>query len=159
MAALLLGACASEETGTDRSPEREPGLAGLYSASVGEGEDAAVRGDRLCFSGAASEPEGASFAFVTLGGTLERGRAACSGLGRARREENALTLTLAGEGDCSFTARIADERIRFPSKVPEGCSYYCSEAASLAGQEFALIEAGEEAARRALDLVGDPLCP
>jgi len=159
LVALFLAACAAEDRAANGTAERAPGLTGLYSGSNGGGKKPAANGDRLCLRGEAVNPEGARFAFVTLGEAIERGRAACSGLGKARRVDDTLAVTMTGDGDCSFSARIVDERILFPAEVPEGCSYYCSEAASLAGQEFALSEAGEEAARRAVDLVGDPLCP
>jgi hypothetical protein len=159
LAALVLAACDGKEREMGHARYREPAIPELYSGSGRDGPEAMANSDRLCLRGVAEGPDEVRFALVTLGDALERGRAACSGLGRAKRTRDALTLTMAGDGDCTFTARIADERIRFPEQVPEGCSYYCSEEASLAGQAFALSEAGDDAARRAVDLVGDPLCP
>jgi hypothetical protein len=153
---FLVAGCGSDAP-ADPEGERDAGFTGLYESSAQAGAAGGqAGGDRLCLVGAQDD---ARVAFVTLGGALEGGRAACSGLGTARREGDALVLTLAGDGDCSFSAAMENGRIAFPAEVPEGCAYYCSEEASLAGRQFALAEAGRAAARRARDLVGDPLCP
>jgi len=164
---LLVAACAAEPS-DEPEKERDPGLSGLYEG-IAEAPEGAGAGDRLCLVGGEGEGEGegkgesearqARLAFVTLGGAITPGRAACSGLGTARREGGPLVVTLAGDGDCSFTAAIEDDRIAFPAEVPAGCAYYWSAQASLAGRDFVLVEAGRAAARRARDLVGDPLCP
>ena len=146
----FLAACGGADGGRDVSePEegRSRGLEGHY-----QGSEKTRPGDRLCMI--EEGDNAARFAFVTLG----EGRAACSGLGRAQRSADTLTLTLEGDGECEFEARIEAGRITFPQSVPDGCAYYCSEAASLASRIFDKSAGGLDAARSPRDLVGDPLC-
>ncbi len=65
---------------------------------------------------------------------------------------------MAGDVDCAIDAEMEGTRVTFPATVPDGCSYYCSPAATLAGKAFEKTGDTAEDALRASDLVGNPLC-
>lgn len=140
----LLAACSGSggenEVDTDK-------LTGLY---LGEGEGR--QQDRICML---RQPSGTvRFGIVTL----ERDRAACSGLGRVERSGTGLRLIMTGDEDCTIRAKIEDGTIAFPAAIPASCSYYCSPEGILAGKAFRKTEDTARAALRAADLVGNSLC-
>lgn len=82
----------------------------------------------------------------------------CSGGGTLRRVDGGLRFTMAGESDCAFDATLDGRTITVAENVPAGCAYYCTAGTSLQGARFTLVAASVEDARRARDLVGEPLC-
>lgn len=140
----LLAACGGLEDGSDVGTRD---LTGLY---LGEGKG--KQQDRICM---VTAPSGAvRFGIVTM----ERDRAACSGIGRVKRQGAEVTLIMGGDEDCAIRATIEGVRIKFPASISDSCTYYCSAGATLAGKRFEKTEDTAEAALRAADLVGDPLC-
>jgi hypothetical protein len=150
---LALSACRDGESAGNESagrskapPVQTASLTGLYEGG------AAQRRNQMCIverDGAA-----ASFGFVTW---AERDQN-CSGDGEAVRQGNVLRLTMTGDEQCVIEARIDGTRVTLPGQLPEGCGYYCGRGATLAGASFDKVGGTLEDARRAVDLVGDPLC-
>ncbi|QPQ55392.1 hypothetical protein IC614_01920 [Allosphingosinicella flava] len=97
---------------------------------------------------------GASFAVVLRG----QGERSCSGGGTLRRDGATVHIVMAGESDCAFDAAVAGMDIVFPRSVPAGCAYYCTAGTSFSGARLSLVAPSIEDARRARDLVGEPLC-
>ena len=96
----------------------------------------------------------AQFGLLVWGGNLH----SCSGAGRAVRQGDRLTLTMAGDETCTIAATLKDGTVTLPATVPTGCAYYCAARATLAGARF--TRAGTSAAdvKKATDIAGDPLC-
>jgi hypothetical protein len=65
---------------------------------------------------------------------------------------------MSGDEPCTIEARIEGTRVAFPPSLPAGCAYYCSRGARFAGAAFDKTGGTAEDARRAQDLIGDPLC-
>ncbi len=86
------------------------------------------------------------------------GRPGCSGAGTATRAGTSLRLVMDGDSPCTIEARIEGRRVIFPAALPRGCSYYCAAGAGAEGTVFAKTGGTPEDARRARDIVGDPLC-
>lgn len=82
----------------------------------------------------------------------------CEGQGTASQEGDAIRITLAGKGSCSFTASYDGTILRFPGQVPDGCATYCSVNASMSGTRYYFIEPGADAAKRSLGREFDRLC-
>ncbi|MDP8913282.1 MAG: hypothetical protein M3N39_06880 [Pseudomonadota bacterium] len=82
----------------------------------------------------------------------------CSGSGTVTRTGDRLRLAMAGDATCTIEASISGKTIKLPETVPQGCGYYCGERATLGGAELTQQGSTEQAAMRAKDLVGEPLC-
>jgi hypothetical protein len=82
----------------------------------------------------------------------------CSGGGTLVRDGGTLRFTMAGESACAFDAALNGRTVTVSGPVPPSCSYYCTAGTSLDGANFTLHGASIEDARRARDLVGEPLC-
>jgi hypothetical protein len=149
---LALAGCRGAEEGSDTNAARTDGsvqtssLTGLYEG--GEGP----RRNQLCI--VSREGRRTAFGLVTWSG----GDTNCSGSGLAAREGDRLRLTMEGDESCAIDARIEGTRVTLPGSVPEGCAYYCGPGAQLTGAAFDKVGGSEQDARRAVDLVGDPLC-
>jgi hypothetical protein len=120
-------------------------LTGLYEGGAG------AQKNQLCM---VEKGRDAQFGLLVWGGNLH----SCSGAGRAVREGERLTLTMAGDETCTIAATMKDGTVTLPATVPTGCAYYCAARASLAGARF--TRAGSSAAdvKKARDIAGDPLC-
>jgi hypothetical protein len=153
--ALLAGCSREPEAGNDQAVHREPrqqrtlghlrSLTGLY-----------VSGDRrapsrLCI---VQRPRSADFGLVIRG----PGAASCSGSGSVRRIGRRLRFTMAGESPCTLYATIDHLSIVLPATAPRGCAYYCGAPARLTGVRLTRNGGTKDAAMRAKDLVGEPLC-
>jgi hypothetical protein len=152
---IALAGCSGGEGGTNTSgsapprsgsPAQTATLTGLYES--GEGP----RRNQMCVI----EREGGrtSFGLVTWG----EGDRNCSGSGLARREGNRLRLQMEGDETCVIEASLDGTRVTLPASLPQGCAYYCGPSAQLAGADFDKTGGEEADARRAVDLVGEPLC-
>lgn len=150
---LLLSSCdggGGNETAGSNSREsavQTDDLTGLYEGQ-GEGE----RRNRICMISRSSGT--ISFGIVTwksVSGT-------CSGAGEVTRRGDVLRLAMSGGEKCVIEARMTGTQIAFASSLPETCAYYCSPGATIAGETFEKTGGTAEAAMRATDLVGDPLC-
>ena len=143
--ALLLalsGCSGSPENATEEASD----LTGLYEGGAGP------RRNQLCLA----ERDGATrFGLVAW---ASRGDNSCTGKGRASRADERLSLALQGDDSCIIEARIEGGSITLPATLPQGCAYYCGPSADLAGTRFDRSGEGDDAALRATDLVGDPLC-
>lgn len=151
--ALALSGCrGGEGEGGNEGAPRPAGpaqtatLTGLYEG--GEGS----RRNQLCIVERAGRRTG--FGLVTWSG----GDNNCSGSGLAAREGERLRLTMEGDESCAIDARIEGTNVTLPAALPRGCAYYCGPGAQLAGATFDKVGGSEQDARRAVDLVGDPLC-
>ncbi len=165
IAVLLLAGCSSEE---DRKQQAGPGSA----ASGGTAAPAAQPGDAAQLAGLTGLYEGGEgdrrhqmcvvkgkggeqrFGLVVWGDSMH----SCSGSGTVSREGDRLRLAMAGDSACTIEASISGTTVKLPGTVPEGCSYYCGARASLGGAELKQAGTTEQAAMRAKDIVGDPLC-
>ena len=121
-------------------------LAGLYEGRAG------TRRNQLCLV----ERDGATrFGLIAW---ARQGDNSCTGRGRATRAGGRLSLAMQGDDSCIVEARIEGRSITLPATLPQGCAYYCGPGAEMAGTRFDRSVDGDDAARRAADLVGDPLC-
>ena len=121
-------------------------LSGLYEGGAGP------RRNQLCLA----ERDGATrFGLVAWAGHVDTN---CTGKGRAVREGARLSLAMQGDESCIVEARIEGGSVTLPATLPQGCAYYCAPGAEMAGVRLDRSGEGDEAARRAADLVGDPLC-
>lgn len=150
---LLLTSCGggegNETAGSDSRgvAVQTADLTGLYEGQ-GEGE----RLNRICMI---SRSSGAvSFGIVTW----KSGSGTCSGAGEVTRRGEVLRLAMSGGEECVIEARMTSTQIAFAPSLPETCAYYCGPGATLAGETFEKTGGTAEAAMRATDLVGDPLC-
>lgn len=148
---LLLGtlaACGGAQK--DEAGTSAPGtlLTGLYEGGQGP------RRHQLCMI----EREGRSAAFgFTIWGKGDR---SCGGRGTVQRDGDTLRLQLDGDPACVIAARLGDGRVSFPAEVSAECArYYCGDGAAMADAQFAAVGTSDADARKATDLVGDPLCP
>jgi hypothetical protein len=82
----------------------------------------------------------------------------CSGSGSATRAGDTLRLAMAGDEACVIDAKISGATATFPAAIPDGCAYYCGARASMKNASLAQVATGADAAGRAKDLVGEPLC-
>ncbi|HEY0312562.1 MAG TPA: hypothetical protein VGC56_08710 [Allosphingosinicella sp.] len=126
-------------------PSDAPGLAGLYQSGN------AAQPNQLCI---ADKGDSTQFGLTVWGPNM----AACSGAGLARMEGGKLTLTMTGDSACAISAEMKDGKVVLPTKLPQGCGYYCGKGAAVAGTNFVLKEAGAAGAAKAKDPAGDPLC-
>lgn len=120
-------------------------IEGLFEGGSG------ASADQLCIIDRKGHPQ---FGLVIRG----LGNRSCSGAGSARRRGNNLQLTMTGDSPCTLDGRITGKTITLGSRPPGGCSYYCGGGASFAGVALSQSNAGEKAAMKAKDLVGEPLC-
>ena len=88
------------------------------------------------------------------------GRTFNEGRGPRMRNHVAAIALLAMQGDesCVIEARIEGSRVTLPSTLPPGCAYYCGPGVEMGGATFDQAGDSDGDARRAVDLVGDPLC-
>lgn len=127
-------------------PAQTVTLTGLYESGDGP------RRNQLCI--VERERGRTTFGLVTWGS----GDRNCSGSGLARREGDRLRLQMEGDETCVIDAAIDGMQVTLPGTLPPGCAYYCGPSAQLAGARFDKTGGEEADARRAADLVGDPLC-
>jgi len=153
MALVLVAGCGagSDQTQNGAAPKAEAAvdtasLNGLYESG------APPQPNQICMVG--GDERQASFGLVAWGENLH----SCSGSGRAVREGDKLTLTMAGDERCTIDAKIDGGTITLPATVPEGCSYYCGARARLGSASFVKKGSRLEDAMKAKDLVGEPLC-
>lgn len=164
LAAFFLASCSSSEDsnrpegGNSTQPAREeaakgaparPGtIAGLTGLYEGGGEP---RNQMCVVEGKGGEER---FGLIVWGGNQH----SCMGSGTITRQGDRVTLAMAGDSACAIEADMSGKTIKFPSAVPQGCSYYCGARASLGGAELAQVDTSREAAMRAKDIVGESLC-
>ena len=129
-----------------RGPVQTATLTGLY-------ETGGTAPSQICVT---EQGRAARFGLVIR----RNGRPGCSGAGIAVRRGASLRLTMDGDSPCAIEARLDGGRVTFPASLPAGCSYYCApgSAAGADGITFEKTGGTREDARRARDIVGDPLC-
>ena len=141
---IVLSGCGLEDGNS--SGNSAGGLVGLYQG--GEGS----RRNQLCLI----DRDGATrFGFIVW---ASEGNNSCTGKGRATREGNKLSLALQGDEACTIEARIEGGRVVLPAGLAPGCAYYCGPGVGRTGARFDRAGDRPDDARRAFDLVGDPLC-
>lgn len=144
---FVLAGCGGGDSGNGAATPSGARLTGLYEG------DSGARRNQLCV--VEREGRAASFGFIVWG----EGDRNCSGTGLARREGERLRLLLDGDEGCALDARLEGERITFPEAIPAECArYYCGAGTAMEKAEFTRVGASEADARRAADLVGEPLC-
>jgi hypothetical protein len=149
---LLVAACGDGNKAAVGQEQRAPRVQTAELTGLYESQGSAERRSRMCMISARSGV--ASFAFVALAAD----GSACSGAGEAVRRGEVVRLTMSGDEECTIDAKLVGTRLAFPADVPGGCAYYCSPRATLAGKTFEKTGGTADSARRARDLVGDPLC-
>jgi hypothetical protein len=151
--ALLLSGCSGDREGEGAGNQATaPAGTGTLTRLTGLYEGGQSRPpNQLCIIEAEGE---ARFGLVVWGSNQH----SCSGSGTVSRSGETLRFRMAGDETCSFEARISGTSIALPTAVPDGCAYYCGARASLTGASFAQAGTSVEDARKARDLVGDPLC-
>ena len=129
-----------------RGPVQTATITGLY-------ESAGTPPSQLCI---VEQGRTARFGLVIR----RNGRAGCSGAGIAVRDGASLRLTMNGESACTIAARLEGGTLTFPASLPQGCGYYCATGAAAGAGNLRFEKTGgaSEDARRARDIVGDPLC-
>ncbi|WP_332811120.1 hypothetical protein [Sphingomonas sp.] len=152
---LLAGCSREPEPGNGQAVHREPrpqrtvgqlrSLTGLYES-----------GDRrspsqLCII---QRRRSADFGLVIRG----PGTASCAGSGTVRRIGRRLRFTMAGESRCTLNATIDHLSIVMPASAPRGCAYYCGSPARPTNVRLTRNGGTKDAALRAKDPVGEPLC-
>jgi hypothetical protein len=158
-ALLLLAGCSGGES--DKQGSAQSGAAGQgQTASAGpittlaglyEGGETG-RMHQMCMID--DRQGGTRFGLVVWGANDH----SCSGSGNATRTGDILRLAMAGDEACTIDTKISGATVTFPAAIPDGCAYYCGARASLKEARLAQIATGAEAAGRAKDLVGEPLC-
>ena len=128
-----------------RQPSRIGALTGLYE---GGGQP---RNQMCVVEGKGGEER---FGLIVWGGYQQ----SCMGSGTITRSGGRIRLAMAGDSACTIEATISGKTVKLPSSVPQGCSYYCGSRASLGGAELIQQATTKEAAMRAKDIVGEPLC-
>jgi hypothetical protein len=152
----LLASCSREpESGNGQAVHREPRpqrtlghlreLTGLYVSGDRRAQS------RLCII---QRRRSADFGLVIRG----PGASSCSGSGKVRRIGRRLRFTMAGESRCTLNATIDHLSIVMPATAPRGCAYYCGSPARLTNVRLTRNGSTKDAAMRAKDLVGEPLC-
>ena len=148
----LLSGCSGEGEGPGNQAAADAGGNGTLTRLTGLYEGGESRPpNQLCIIERQGE---AQFGLVVWGSNQH----SCSGSGTVSRTGDSLRFRMAGDEACSFQAMISGTTITLPDTVPDGCAYYCGARASLTGASFAQAGTSVEDARRARDLVGDPLC-
>ena len=142
---IALAGCRGASDGNSGG-SAESGPTGLYE--VGEGS----RRNQMCL---VERHDATRFGLVVW---AREGNASCTGTGRASRDGGRLSLAMQGDDSCVIEARVEGSRVTLPSTLPPGCAYYCGPGVEMAGSTFDQAGETEDDARRAVDLVGDPLC-
>lgn len=149
LTALLLTACGGAATPAQNevapAPPAAGGLTGLYEGGAGP------RRNRMCLVERGGQTR---FGLIAWG----QGDMSCTGFGTAVREGDVLRLGMDGDPACRIDARIEGGRVTLPERLPEGCAFYCGPQSRMAGLAFDRSGSSEADARRAVDLVGEPLC-
>jgi len=144
--AFLIAVSACSGGDDSSSGNAAAGLTALY-----EGGQAARR-NQLCLI----QRDGATrFGLIVWSGTSNN---SCTGKGRATQQGERLSLAMEGDDTCVIEARVEGESISLPASLPEGCAYYCGPGVAMTGASFERSGNSPDDARRAVDLVGDPLC-
>jgi hypothetical protein len=121
-------------------------LTGLYEGG------STSRRDQLCIVDRGAGD--ARFGLLVWG----QGMYSCSGAGVAVRAGTKLTLRMTGDSRCEIAATLEGGVVTLPQSLPSGCSYYCASSARLEGARFTRTGATADAAMKARDFTGDPLC-
>lgn len=143
---LLLVACSDPvENGVAPVPGTSP-LIGLY-------ERAGVphRPSQICITG-----EGAETRFG-LNSSYE-GPQSCTAKGRVTRAGSVLTFLIEGDPACSLKARLTPTGLALDKPQGAECDYYCARDTELEPGLFEKMGNSRVEARKAVDLVGEPLC-
>lgn len=155
IALLALAACSGDSQTGNQVAGSEPSqatpspaltLTGLYEG--GEGE----RRDQMCI--VPGEGDAARFGLVVWGDEMH----SCSGTGAVTRAGATLRLAMAGDETCVIEAAIDGNAVTLPARLPDGCAYYCGANAEMTGARLTQTGQTVADARRAVDLVGEPLC-
>jgi hypothetical protein len=165
IALVLLASCSSSKEEGDHAPKggdapsaaadapdpassQAGAIAGLTGLYEGGGEP---RNQMCVVKGKGGEQR---FGLIVWGGSQH----SCMGSGTVTRTGDRLRLAMAGDSACTIEATISGRTIKLPASVPAGCAYYCGARATLGGASLTQRDAGEAAAMRAKDIVGESLC-
>lgn len=121
-------------------------LTGLY-----ERPGSASAPDRMCI---VEDDEAARFGLVGWG---EGGRN-CTAKGRVIREGSALDLRIDGDPACTLTAAATATGLLLAKPRGAECGYYCGVGGELSEGAFTRVATTAVEARKATDVVGEPLC-
>lgn len=145
---MLLAAC-SEPAQDAGPPMASNSPVGLYERS-----GVPDRPSRICIAG-----QGAAMRFGV--NTSYEGPQSCTAKGTVRQAGASLTLLIDGNPACSLKATATATGLSLDSAEGPECAYYCGTNTGFdpgAQNAFAKVGSTEADARRAVDLVGDPLC-
>ena len=126
---LLLAGCNRGDAPADRGNSAEPAATGAEAPAAGpaatsagarltglyEGGTAEQK-NQLCLVEKAGETQ---FGLLVWGGNLH----SCSGVGRAVRSGDRLSLSMTGDETCTIDATLKDGSIALPATLPAGCAY------------------------------------
>jgi len=138
---LVGGGNAAGGSGVGAAPGAIAGMTGLYEGPAGTPRN------QMCIAGG-------KFGLIVWGSAQH----SCAGSGTVTREGDRLKLAMAGDSECTIEAAISGKTVKLPTLIPPGCRYYCGARATLGGAELTQTGTTEADARRATDIVGDPLC-
>lgn len=143
---LLLAACSQPAEKTQSKVTDADAPVGLYERAGVPGKPS-----RICIAGQGGEMR------FGLNSSYE-GPESCTAKGRVRQAGSALTLVIDGNPACTLSANLTGRGLTL--NRPEGaeCSYYCGGNSGLDEGPFEKVGDTEAAARKAVDLVGEPLC-
>lgn len=176
-AAFLLAACQAPETNNDsgsgpgasasESNTAQP-ISELEQAAIDAGVIPDVRTvslsgaferksdlgeDRFCAVG--SDENGYQIGLLAVFGPGSK----CEGVGKARRDGEAVRITLDTEEQCDFDASFDGVELKVGGVLPDGCKSYCSPRATFAGVSFFLVGEGDAVARSTRGRDIKELCP
>lgn len=142
---ILLVAC-SQPSGDATAPaSRSASIAGLYER-VAPGDVI----DRICLT--ADKP--ARFGLSIPG----EGAVSCTARGEVSAQGAKLALRIDGAPACDLRATTTAAGLTLDTAEGRECAYYCGSTASLTPGAFTRTGTSAADIRKAVDLVGDPLC-
>lgn len=143
-----LAACSDAGTAPGEAPAKVVG-----SSIVGLYERAGIpdQPSRICII---ADGEGHRFGYKSS----YEGPQNCSAKGRVVRSGSTLEFAIDGDPACSLSATVTATGLMLGKSEGPECSYYCAANAELEPGPFEKVGSSATDARRAVDLVGEPLC-
>lgn len=160
-ALLVLAACNSPETSKQSDAGKKLDEQAISSGILFDADSRSLAGQFETHSDLGVD----KFCAVASGGDFDIGMLAvfgpeskCEAQGTAVINGDEVDVTLAGEGDCKFSATFDGSEIRVPGSLPEGCSSYCTPRSTFSGTSYFLAEQGDKSARNSLGRDIERLC-
>lgn len=143
---LLLAACSQPAEKTEPKVAKPDTPVGLYErAGVPD------KPSRICIAGQGDEMR------FGLNSSYE-GPESCTATGSVRESGSVLTLVIDGNPACALAASLTGTGLTLDRPEGTECGYYCGGNTDLNEGPFEKVGDTEADARKAIDLVGEPLC-